>query len=149
MTRASGSEPSKEADARPDPGHLLTDQLRLMAARFPDEVALVDLAGDRELTFAAWDEASDRVAAALVEAGLDKGDRVAVFLPMEESLEWVAAYAGIHKAAAVAVPTNTRLAARELEYVLAHSGAVAAFAGSATTGTLAQVRAAVPSLRWV
>ena len=154
MTRASGSEestpdPSGGGRPAPDPGQLLTDQLRLMAALFPGEAALVDLASERILTFAGWDEASDRAAASLVDAGVEKGDRVALFLPMEESLEWVTAYAAVHKAGAVAVPTNTRLASRELEYVLAHSGAVAAFVGAGTAETLEAVRPAIPSMRWV
>jgi len=140
MTRASGSEPNA--------GQLLTDQLRLMADHFPDEAALIDVASDRRLTFRGWDSASDQVATALIEAGVAKGDRVAVFVPMEESLEWVVAYAAVHKVGAVAVPTNTRLAVRELEYVLAHSGAVAAFAGSGTVETLEGVRPSVPTLRW-
>jgi len=145
MTRTSGSEPS----IHPDPGHLLTDQLRLMASMFPGEVAFVDLAAERHLTFAAWDAASDRVAAALLDAGVEKGDRVAIFLPMEELLEWVVGYTATHKAGAVAVPTNTRLTSRELEYVLGHSSAVAAFTGAGTADVLERIRASLPSLRWV
>lgn len=145
MTRTSGSEPGLHQD----PGHLLTDQLRLMASNFPREAAFVDLVADRQLTFAAWDSASDRVAASLQGAGVEKGDRVAIFLPMEESLEWVVGYAAIHKAGAVAVPTNTRLTPRELEYVLGHSGAVAAFAGAGTAEVLEGIRTSLPSLRWV
>jgi len=120
-----------------------------MAARFAQETAFVDLGSDRRLTFAAWDAASDRAASALIRAGVGKGDRVAIFLPMDESLEWVTAYAAIHKAGAVAVPTNTRLASRELEYVLAHSAVAAAFAGSGTADILNAIREAIPSLRWV
>jgi acyl-CoA synthetase (AMP-forming)/AMP-acid ligase II len=41
------------------------------------------------------------------------------------------------------------MAPRELAYVLSHSGAVAAFAGTGTTEILARVRSDVPSLRWV
>lgn len=150
MTRASGSEPGSEAPAvHPDPGHLLVDQLRLMASHFPDEAALVDVASDRRLSFRDWDCASDQVACALLDEGVAKGDRVAVFLPMEESLEWVVAYAAVHKAGAVAVPVNTRLASRELEYVLGHSGVVAAFTGAGTSEVLEGVRPGVTSLRWV
>jgi acyl-CoA synthetase (AMP-forming)/AMP-acid ligase II len=128
---------------------LLTDQLRLMSEHFPDECAYVEVASDRRITFRQWDQESDRLARALLEAGVAKGERVAIFLEGEEALEWIAAYAAVHKAGAVAVPTNTRLSARELEYVLRHSGAVAAFAGSGTTTTLQRVRAGLPRLRWV
>jgi acyl-CoA synthetase (AMP-forming)/AMP-acid ligase II len=120
-----------------------------MARRFPEEEALVDVGSGRRLTFAVWDAASDQAATALLHAGVQKGDRVAVFLPMEEALEWVVAYSAVHKVGAVAVPTNTRLASRELEYVLGHSDAVAAFAGAGTAELLEGVRGALPSLRWV
>jgi acyl-CoA synthetase (AMP-forming)/AMP-acid ligase II len=150
MTRTSGSDPAATGPSTgPDPGHLLIDQLRLMACHFPEEAALIDVGSNRRLTFAGWDSASDQVSAALLDAGVEKGDRIAIFLPMEESLEWVVAYAAIHKAGAVAVPTNTRLASRELEYVLGHSGAVAAFAGAGTADSLESARPALPSLRWV
>ena len=128
---------------------LLTDQLRLMAEHFPGECAYGDVAGGRQISFEEWDRESDRLAAALRDAGVVKGDRVAIYLPPEEALEWLVAYAATHKAGAVAVPTNTRLARRELEFVLRHSGAVAAFAGSATTASLAAAQPAAPDLRWV
>jgi acyl-CoA synthetase (AMP-forming)/AMP-acid ligase II len=127
---------------------LLTDQLRLMAEHFPGECAYLEVTTGRRITFQEWDRDSDRLAAALIEAGVAKGDRVAIYLPTEETLEWIAAYAAAHKAGAVAVPTNTRLAARELEFVLRHSGAVAAFAGGGTTSILEAVRPALPALRW-
>jgi acyl-CoA synthetase (AMP-forming)/AMP-acid ligase II len=136
MTRASDSS-------------LLTDQLRLMADEFGDRTGYVDVTADRSLTFAAWDRRSDAVAAALLAAGVAKGDRVALFLPPEEPLEWIVSYAAVHKAGAVAVPTNARLARRELEYVLGHAGAVAAFAGRSTTAPLAAAAPALPQLRWV
>jgi acyl-CoA synthetase (AMP-forming)/AMP-acid ligase II len=129
--------------------HLLTDQLRLMAEHFPDQPAYVEVTSGRRATFLEWDQESDRLARGLLDAGVAKGDRVSVYLPAEEAIEWVAAYAAVHKAGAVAVPTNTRMAPRELEYVLAHSGAVAAFAGAGTAEILSRVRPKVPSLRWV
>ncbi|HWE56901.1 MAG TPA: AMP-binding protein [Acidimicrobiales bacterium] len=135
MTRASDS-------------HLLTDQLRMMAEHLPDQTGYADVASGRSITFAGWDRESDRLAGHLVGQGIVKGDRVAVYLPPAEPLEWIVAYAAVHKAGAIAVPTNSRLAPRELEYVLAHAGAVAAFTGSAETA-LASVAASLPDLRLV
>ncbi|HMC40756.1 MAG TPA: class I adenylate-forming enzyme family protein, partial [Acidimicrobiales bacterium] len=136
MTRASDS-------------HLLTDQLRLMADEFGAETGYVDVTGDRSITFTEWDRESDRLARGLIDAGVVQGDRVAVYLPPDEPLEWVVAYAAVHKAGGIAVPTNVRLAPRELEYVLGHAGVVAAFAGRSTTAQLAEAAAALPDLRWV
>ncbi|MDQ2754838.1 MAG: acyl--CoA ligase, partial [Actinomycetota bacterium] len=128
---------------------LLTDQLRLMAERFPDAPGYVQVAADRAITFGQWDQESDRIATALLDADVQKGDRVAILLPPEEALGWIITYAAIHKAGAVAVPTSHRLAPRELQYVLEHSGAVAAFGGEGTTTLLDQVRPSVPALRWL
>ena len=127
---------------------LLIDQLRLMAEHLPDEVAYLVLPAGTGITFADWDRESDRLARGLVEAGVAKGDRVAVYMPAEHALSWITAYAAAHKAGAVAVPTNTRLAPRELAYVLGHSGVVAAFTAAQSAATLAEVRPALPDLRW-
>ena len=43
-----------------------------------------------------------------------KGDRVSIYLPSDEALRWIVAYAAVHKAGAVVVPTNTRLSVPEL-----------------------------------
>ncbi|HET6875320.1 MAG TPA: AMP-binding protein [Acidimicrobiales bacterium] len=135
MTRASDS-------------HLLTDQLRMMADNFSTEAGYVDVTADRSITFAEWDRESDRLARFLIDSGVGKGDRVAVYLPPAEPLEWIVAYAATHKAGAIAVPTNTRLARRELEYVLGHAGVVAVFAGSGESN-LQSVAPTLPDLRVV
>jgi long-chain acyl-CoA synthetase len=120
-----------------------------MAAEFGAEAGYVDVTADRSISFADWDRESDRLAQGLLDGGVAKGDRVAVYIPAEEPLEWIVAYAAVHKAGAIAVPTNTRLARRELEYVLGHAGAVAAFAGRATVAQLAGAAGDLPDLRWV
>jgi len=99
---------------------LLTDHLRGMAGAFPDKVAYTVLDGG-DMTFAQWDSESNRLGRALTAAGISKGDRVAIYMPAEEALRWVTAYSSIHKAGAVAVPTNTRLAPPELVHQFAHA----------------------------
>lgn len=120
-----------------------------MADGFGSEAAYVDVGSGRVISFSDWDRDSDRLASVLIDAGLAKGDRVAVYLPPEEPLEWIVAYAAAHKAGTVAVPTNSRLATRELQYVLAHAGARAAFTGSTTVAHLQEVRSALPELHLV
>jgi acyl-CoA synthetase (AMP-forming)/AMP-acid ligase II len=89
------------------------------------------------------------LARGLAAAGVAKGDRVAVHLGPEGVLDWIVAYAAVHKAGAVAVPTNTRLVARELEFVLDHAEAVAALTSAELAPILAEARAGVPSLALV
>ena len=120
-----------------------------MAAEFPDEIGYCDASTGESLTFAAWDRESNSVARWLASQAIAKGDRVSIHLPPEEPIRWLVAYAAIHKAGAVAVPTNTRLTASELATVLGHAGAVAAFTGTTTAGTLADARPSLPALTCV
>jgi acyl-CoA synthetase (AMP-forming)/AMP-acid ligase II len=99
---------------------LLTDHLRAMAGAFPDEVAYTIVDGE-EMTFAQWDSESNRLARALTSAGVERGNRVAIYLPAEEALRWIIGYSAVHKAGGVAVPTNIRLAMPELVRQLAHA----------------------------
>jgi acyl-CoA synthetase (AMP-forming)/AMP-acid ligase II len=108
---------------------LLPEQLRLMAESFPAETAYTVV--DRgSLTFAAWDQSANRLARGLVTAGLGPDDRVGIHLAHEEALEWLVAYAAVHRAGGVAVPLNPRLAPAEVARMLAHCGARAVVAAS-------------------
>ena len=103
---------------------LLTDHLRAMAAAYPDDVAYRVVDGGA-MTFGEWEAESNRLARALAAMGVAKGDRVAIYTRAEEALRFMVAYSAIHKAGAVAVPTNTRLADAELELLLGHAGCAA------------------------
>jgi acyl-CoA synthetase (AMP-forming)/AMP-acid ligase II len=128
---------------------LLPDQLRLMAEAVPDEVAFTDVATDTDLTFAEWEGRANRLARWLLARGVARGDRVALHLPPEEPHRFLVAYAAVHKAGAVAVPTNTRLVVGELAHVLGHAGAVVAVTGTATAPTLLHARTDLPALRTI
>jgi acyl-CoA synthetase (AMP-forming)/AMP-acid ligase II len=91
-----------------------------MAGAFPEKTAYTILDGGH-MTFADWDTESNRLARALVSSGVSRGDRVALYMPAEEALRWVIGYSAIHKAGAVAVPTNTRLAPPELVHQFGHA----------------------------
>src|SRR5688500_3680514 len=106
-----------------------------MADAFPDEVAYTDVVARMDLTFGDWEARSNRLARWLVGTGVEKGDRVAVHVPTEEGDRFLVAYSAVHKAGAVAVPTNARMVARELEHVLGHAGAVVALTGEGTAAT--------------
>lgn len=115
-------------------GLLLVDQLRTMARLVPDAPGFRDLDAGTGLTFAAWEAESNRLARGLAAAGVGRGDRVALYLPNDEALRYVVAYAAVHKAGAVAVPTNTRLTSGELAHVLSH----AEITGAVTSPALAE-----------
>ncbi|MGY1609897.1 MULTISPECIES: class I adenylate-forming enzyme family protein [unclassified Geodermatophilus] len=94
--------------------------LRASVERDPDGEAVVELDGPR-LTFRElWDGAA-RVAGGLREAGVGRGDRVAIRLG--NGADWVLGFFGTLLAGGVAVPVNTRFTEDEARYVVDDSGA--------------------------
>jgi acyl-CoA synthetase (AMP-forming)/AMP-acid ligase II len=102
-------------------GPMLVDQLRFMARRFPDEPAYRDLDAGTALTFRAWHERSSQLARWLMDHGVEKQDRVALYMDSDHCLQWITAYAAVHKAGAVMVPVNTRLSVDEVRTILQHA----------------------------
>jgi acyl-CoA synthetase (AMP-forming)/AMP-acid ligase II len=89
------------------------------ASRWPDGLAVID--GTRRVTFGELADQMRQVAAAFVRAGLDPGDRVALWLP--NSLDYVVACLGLQAAGGTLVPLNTRYKSSEAQYILARSAA--------------------------
>jgi acyl-CoA synthetase (AMP-forming)/AMP-acid ligase II len=85
----------------------------------------------------------------LVAQGLQKSDRVAIHVPPEEPERFLVTYTAIHKAGLAAVPISTRLVARELGYVLEHSGATIAFSGTSTLPIILEAAKGAPELRTI
>ena len=89
------------------------------ADRFPETDALVE--GDLRLTFPELRDAIVAAAKGHVAAGLEPGDRVAIWAP--NCAEWVIAGLGALVAGAVIVPLNTRYKGREAADIIRRSGA--------------------------
>ena len=90
-----------------------------VVAERPDAEAMVD-AGAR-WTWRMIGDAVDRATAAFVAAGIDRGDRVAVWAP--NCAEWVVALLGLQSAGAALVPLNTRYKGTEAADILDRSRA--------------------------
>src|SRR5438270_12602628 len=127
---------------------LLTDQLRTMAEHVPEEVGYKNLGDGSALTFREWEERSNRLARGLAGRGVCKGDRVAIYLPGEQALDWIVTYAAVHKNGAVAVPTNTRLARRELDFILDHAETTAVVTNDELAENVDQARWIVRTETW-
>jgi acyl-CoA synthetase (AMP-forming)/AMP-acid ligase II len=122
--------------------------VRDAARRFGAGEAVVD--GDRRISFAALSDRVTGAARALVGAGIEPGERVAVWAP--NSLAWIVAALGITSAGGVLVPVNTRFKGAEAADVLGRSGARALFTVRGFLDTdypalLAASGAALPALR--
>ena len=88
--------------------------LRASAARHPDKTALVN--GETRLSYAAFDEACDRLAASLVTAGLKPGERVLVF--MDNCWEAAVAIYAVSRAGGVFSPINPSTKADKLAFII-------------------------------
>jgi long-chain acyl-CoA synthetase len=98
----------------------LVDLLRASAERDAEAVAIVELGG-ASLTYGELWRRAERVAGGLADAGVSRGDRVAVRLA--NGADWVLAFFGAQLLGAVVVPVNTRFTEQEAAYVLEDSGA--------------------------
>ncbi len=127
---------------------LLTDHLRAMAGAFPDKVGYVVI-DSGEMTFAQWESESNRLARGLVDRGVAKGDRVALYLRAEEALRFMVAYAAVHKAGAVAVPTNIRLTDSELGHLLGHAEVTVMLTDVELAPAARRVAAGLPTVRHI
>jgi long-chain acyl-CoA synthetase len=83
------------------------------------------LFNDATRTYAQVKDTADRVANFLVSGGIQKGDRVAIFLP--NLPQYPAIFFGILKSGAVCVTCNPLYTANELNYQLNDAGAKVVF----------------------
>lgn len=105
----------------PTPERHFYDLIKESVYRFPLKTVLISC--DRKISYREMDEMSDRLAMALADLGVQKGDRVCVMLPV--SAQSVIAFHGIIKIGAISVPGNLMFKADELTYILNDSGAQA------------------------
>jgi acyl-CoA synthetase (AMP-forming)/AMP-acid ligase II len=126
-----------------------TDELASLAAAHPEAVAWVDLADGSEVTLQDWDGRANRLARGLTGRGVAPGERVAIAIGAAEPLAWLVAYTATHRAGAVAVPLNTRLAAPELQAILGHAEPSAILASAVTDSGVpwTEVAGGLPGLR--
>src|SRR5438093_7756597 len=99
----------------------LHDRLREVAREVAMKPALIH--GDRVVTYAELDAASDRLAGALARRGIASGDRVTLFMP--NSIEFVIAFYATLKAGGVVNPINAQSKEREVRFQVEDSGAKA------------------------
>jgi fatty-acyl-CoA synthase len=125
------------------------DSLARTARRFPDAEALVSCHQDLRFTYSQFDAAVDALAAGLLRAGLQKGDRVGVWSP--NRAEWTLVQYATARLGVILVNINPAYRTNELQYALAQSGcrwlfAASAFKGADFEAMVASVRSELPAL---
>ena len=88
------------------------------ARKYPDRACTIFKGA--VITFKEMNTVSDHIAAALVELGLKKGDRVGIFMP--NSPQFVMIFFGILKAGGVVVATNPLYTPHEIEHQAGDAG---------------------------
>jgi acyl-CoA synthetase (AMP-forming)/AMP-acid ligase II len=89
------------------------------AAAYGERVAITD--GAVQLSYAELDAARLQSARAFLAAGLEKGERIAIWAP--NIYQWIIAAIGAQSIGGVLVPLNTRYKGSEAAYILRASGA--------------------------
>jgi fatty-acyl-CoA synthase len=88
--------------------------IKRSTARNPEKDAIIF--GERRWSYAELDAGVNRAANALLEQGLEKGDRVAAYGMNSDS--YVLLWLGCSRAGLIHVPVNFHLAGDELLYIL-------------------------------
>lgn len=123
----------------------LPQLVQTAAEKFADNIAIQEQ--DQRISFKELNVLRIEACRAFMAAGVEKGDRVAIWAP--NISEWIIAAIGLHSAGAVLVPLNTRMKGSEAAFILNESGAkvlltVAGFLGIDYPAMLANE--AMPSL---
>src|SRR5215467_4966105 len=119
--------------------------LESQVARTPDKEFLFEEPGTRVYTYAEFDSAVNKTANLLLAMGLQKGDRVALFLT--NRVEYLILYFACFKVGAWAGPINAMLKPAEVNYILANSGASIAVTESSLYPILREAASGLDAIR--
>ena len=120
------------------------DTLEQTTDRYPDDDAIVYPRKDQRWTYAEFDERVNRLANALLELGIEKGDRVATVL--HNGSEMALTVYACAKIGAVFTPLNFRLPAGEIEYIVDDAAAELVLFESATAEAVEGARPALETV---
>ncbi|MDD3678025.1 MAG: class I adenylate-forming enzyme family protein [Dehalococcoidales bacterium] len=127
----------------------IADMLAKNAKLYPDDIALVELKPSLnyrcEITWREFDNRSNKIANALYNTGIRKGDKV-VHL-MTNSIDWLVAYFGIIRTGAWAVPLNFRFTAKDILYCTQIAEAKAFLFGPEFVERVSEIRTQLTSVK--
>lgn len=121
------------------------DFLRRSAAAYSGKTAVI--AGGRRLSYAEFDDLSDRLAATLQAQGVERNDRVIVF--MDNGWEAAVSIYAVLKAGAVFVPINPSTKAERLGFVMRNCRARAILTQARLQPVVSAAAINAPSLRFI
>lgn len=92
----------------------LSEILRRSAKKYPDNPAIIFM--DNKITYKTLDELTDRFATALTALGVQKGDKVALFMP--NMPQFIIAFYGTLRVGGIVTTISPLYCERELEHQL-------------------------------
>lgn len=124
---------------------LIGDMIRRAAKLYSRKVALIG--GPLRFTYDEVNHRVNRLANALLNLGLKKGDKVAFM--GNNCHEFVETYFAAAKCGFISVPVNARLSGDEAAYIINHSDAVALIYREEMEDTVKGMRDKTPLLKWI
>ena len=127
----------------------VVEMLARNARMYPNDTALIELKPSqglrKEITWKVFDERANRIASALIDRGVSKGDKVIHW--MLNSINWLEAYFGIIRTGAWAVPLNFRFGSRDIKYCADIAEAKVMILGEEFTERVEAIRSQLPTIK--
>ena len=127
----------------------IVEMLARNARMYPNDSALIELNQSqglrKEITWKAFDERANRIANALIDGGISKGDKV-IHLMMN-SINWLEAYFGIIRTGAWAVPLNFRFTSGDIKYCADIAEAKVMILGEEFAERVKDIRSQLPTIK--
>lgn len=131
----------------PEKYNFAYDMVDAAAAVDPDRLAMVhvdDADVRREFTFGYFAEQSSRLARALTELGIGKGDKVMIIL--HRRVEFWTTMLALHKIGALGVPSPALLTAKDITYRVNFASIKGAIVDTSVRATVEAAKSGCPSL---
>ena len=122
---------------------LLGEVIARNARKFPEKEAVVY--GDARLNYRQFNARINRLAHALMDIGIKKGEHVAIL--SFNSNQYLESYYALAKMGAVAVPLNFRLHSEEMKYIINNSDSVGLIVGAPFVPTVRNLQPDLPEMR--
>jgi acyl-CoA synthetase (AMP-forming)/AMP-acid ligase II len=123
----------------------LGGSLTFTMGKYPQKVAIINYGGPK-FTYEEFNERVNRLANALIELGIRKGDKVSyLFFNSNQFLE---THYAVAKAGAVGVPLNFRLVGRELAYQINHSDSICLIFGTEFKKLVEEIKSELSSVKY-
>src|SRR3954447_11270204 len=140
------------ASSTPLLGETIGENLAATVARYGDRPALISRHQDQRFTYAELDAEVDRVARALLAAGMERGDRVGIWAPNRS--EWALVQYATARIGVILVNINPAYQTTEVAYALQQSGcrmlvSAKGFKSSDYAAMIDEVRGDLPGLERV